>query len=204
MIARLIAPSRIRRARRCSAPVAAMVRLVRASNSKLETSTASSRKVHSTSTRAKPCSPFSWATVGTTLRAQQGKLGAELFGGMIRIDRIADHARADQHDELGAIQAVVVDAECRTEARDVLEQRNALAAVGAAVADQAADRDRLTVRHRHRRRHPALLDGRAVDARRAGRHARAYLLAQLHEHEPAAINARRHLEDDAGVVELRS
>ena len=66
-------------------------------------------------------------------------LAAHLLGDHMRIDGIADHGRADEQDQLGAGARHVLVRERVAHAGDLVQDRNALALLVLALADQARE-----------------------------------------------------------------
>src|ERR1700722_6555150 len=131
MMARLMAASDIWRPCNWTTPVAATIRVVRASTRKLPPSTDSSSSAHSTRTRAKPFSAAS-PRARRTKRLEKRKLGTEFIRCCIGLGETAYDVGRDKHHELGAIDQIVAFPEQRTDAGEVLEPGNAGHTVGAA------------------------------------------------------------------------
>ena len=87
----------------------------------------------------------------------------------------------------------------RAEDRDVLEEGYAAVIIRGIVADQTGHPDRLAVLHSHPRAEYLIVEGRrALDrVRRRGRDI-ADFLGDVEGNQPAGVDARRHLHDDAG------
>src|SRR6185436_7724910 len=79
--------------------------------------------------------------------AQTAELVVQLVHQLVRFLLRADHARRDQHDQLGATIVIAGGTEQAADQRNLARERHAGTAARLAVADQAAERDRLAVVH---------------------------------------------------------
>src|SRR5207248_5771205 len=87
-------------------------------------------------------------------------LGAQLLGDHVGVDRVADDLRADEDDQLGAADRLILVGEEVAYRRQLVEQRNAGPGDVLSVADEPGEQHRLSALHRDRALDPALGHGR--------------------------------------------
>src|SRR5215213_584114 len=126
------------------------------------------------------------------------QLRAHLLGDAHRVDTVADDLRPDEDDQLGALSGFVVAADQLAKLAELIDQRNAAAAVLLTLADQSGEQNRLTARNRDRAFDAALRHGRRQATGATGRDIRDLLL-DIEQDVAVGVDARHHAQDHAGV-----
>src|SRR5574337_905632 len=137
--------------------------------------------------------------IGMAQRRQRLEFLLILVGDLLGLLAVADDARGDQHDQLGAVAVAVGAAEQPADHRNPVETGNAGIRHALVLLDQAAEQNGLPALHRHLGAQLALRNGRVAIDHRLRRVALADLLADIHVDQTAGIDARTDVEDDAGV-----
>src|SRR6202041_2985878 len=127
------------------------------------------------------------------------QLGAKFFGNRMRVRAVSNDLGADEDDQLGAHLRIVLVGERIAYALKFIEQWNAAFVLVLLVLDQAGQQHRLAVGDRNRALDLPLLDGRVQGVGCAAGQNVADLLLDLESHVAIGADARRDVQDDAGV-----
>src|SRR5262249_51495928 len=103
-------------------------------------------------------------TAGLAARGFQVQARAVLLGGACGLFGVPERARANDDQELGAVDAVALGAKGGAKHRDVAQERHLGLVDRIAFLDQATQRHRFPIHNRDGGPDAALLDGRGIDA----------------------------------------
>src|SRR5665213_2316922 len=162
---------------------------------------ASIKTTQSTDTSAQPRSarhPSRPSMLGFKQRLDRRKFMAKFVGDRLRLRAVVHDMGGDEHHQFGAGLVVLGVGKQIAEERDILEKRNTAFCDAFVVHDEAAQCHRLAILDCDRARDLALLDGRGIERRTCRAGDLTDLLRDVHHHDAAAIDARGHLQNDAG------
>src|SRR5262249_46091728 len=125
---------------------------------------------------------------------------AQLFRDLVGVDAVANDLRADEDDELGAVDGAVVVAEQLAQGAELVEQRQAGPAARLRLGDQPAEQHGLAVGDRDRALHPPLPHGGRERIAADAPGDVPDLLLDGEQHGAVGVDARRHAQNDAGVA----
>src|SRR6266478_951097 len=129
------------------------------------------------------------------------QLVSELFGHGARIDAVTDQLRPDENDDLRARLGAAGIAEQIPQELDVAQSGYSGLRFLIVFADEAAEENRLTARHRHRGM-DAPLRNRRRQRLLIGIDDGGYLLIDLKLDRSVRVHVRQHLQDHAGIAHL--